>query len=176
MAYYRTPTLPAQRRPLLLWRVASVCMLAASGCAAGARTELAAADAIDRLCESLSGAVAEYHVDMAEFDDSREAAAARALGERLRQDATNEAAAEADIEAFLAAMAHLRADRSVDQVRFSASTENIATLREVAAGLRRLAIDSMSLDDEMRRYLLDLSATWRASSGKTGGGAGHDDE
>lgn len=169
MGVYRTLN---SASPQWFWRllcVGSVCAILGSGCAMGARTELAAADAIDRVAESLAEAVGEYHGDLTKYDDSREEAVTKALAARLREDATDDAASRADIEAFLAAMVRLRTDRSAAQARLAAAMEHIAALREVASGLRRLAVESMSLDDEMRRYLLDVAAVWRAQAGETAG-------
>jgi hypothetical protein len=37
--------------------------------------------------------------------------------------------------------------------RHTAALENVAVIREVAEGLRRMGIESLTLSDEMRRYL-----------------------
>ena len=53
-------------------------------------------------------------------------------------------------------MERLRADRQVEADRRDNAVANVALLREVAEGLRRLAMDSQSLQDEARRYLTEL--------------------
>ncbi len=164
MSNYRTFRVTAVRRCL---RVGCAWALAAGGCGGGARAELAAADAIVEVSASLASAVAEYQADLSRADDSREIAAARALAVRLRDDGADEASGEEHIEAFIMAMARLRADREAARARLAGAMGNVAALSEVAEGLRRLAIESMSLDDEMRRYFHGLAATWRDRGERT---------
>jgi hypothetical protein len=122
------------------------------GCAGSARVELTAADSVEMLGASMTQTLAEYHADLVRFDEERQRAAVQAFIERVRLDVADEAATDAHAEAFQEALRRLDADRQAAWVRYSASLDNVATLREIAHGLRRLALESMSLDDDVRRY------------------------
>ena len=123
------------------------------GCGGGdARVELAAADSMETLGASIAQSLCEYHSDLARFDDDRQRTAVQAFIDRVRADIADETATEVHAEAFQKALEGLDADRRVAWERYTASLDNVATLREVAQGLRRLALNSMSLDDEVRRY------------------------
>ena len=123
------------------------------GCGGGdARVELAAADSMEALGASMAQTLAECHADLGRGDDDRQRAAIQAFIDRVRANIADETATEAHAEAFQKALEGLDADRRVAWERYTASLDNVATLREVAQGLRRLALNSMSLDDEVRRY------------------------
>lgn len=138
-------------------QAAILAAMAAGGCGGDAGVELAAAQTIESLADSLSAAVAEYHQEVQAGDDQRESAVVAALIARVRQDAEDESATAAHAADFTEAMGRLRADRAVEWERYRAALDNLGGFREVAAGLRRVAIESMSLEDEARRYLLELS-------------------
>lgn len=131
-------------------------LIAHVGCGADARVNLAAADSIEALAANLATALTEYHSDLVQSDDAREKAAVHAFVERLRADVADDAKVDAHTGDFLTAMERLLADRQVEWRRNTASMENVSTLREVADGLRRLAMESLSLDDEARRYFGEL--------------------
>ncbi|MCH7808442.1 MAG: hypothetical protein IIB60_04400 [Planctomycetes bacterium] len=147
--------------------------LAAIGCAGDARVELAAADAIDRLAQGLEVALQEYHDDLAQADSARGRMAVGALVNRLRGGETNKVSEDDDAHAadFLNAMQRLHADREVAWQRYWASVDNVKTLQEIAQGLRRLAIDSLSLRDEANRYVQELIEMWSAARVRRGSGA-----
>lgn len=138
-------------------QAAILAAMAAGGCGGDAGVELAAAQTIESLADSLSAAVAEYHQEVQAGDDQRESAVVAALIARVRQVAEDESATEAHAADFTEAMGRIRADRAVEWERYRAALDNLGGLKEVAAGLRRVAIESMSLEDEARRYLLELS-------------------
>jgi len=142
-----------QRTSVLL---AGMSLCATAGCLAGARVELAAAESIGSLADGLETAVAEYHEEVETADDNRESALVSALVDRLKKDIADEQAVSAHRQQFVAAMSKVRHDRSVERQRYDAARDHIAALRETAAGLQRIAIESISLQDEVRRYLLDL--------------------
>lgn len=133
-----------------------VSLCAAAGCLAGARVELAAADSIGSLADGLATAVTEYHDEVETADDRREFALVSALVDRLRKDIADDQAVNAHRAQFIEAMKNVRQDRSVERQRYDAARDHVESLRETAAGLQRIAIESMSLQDELRRYLLDL--------------------
>jgi len=126
------------------------------GCVGSGRLELSAADAVEVLGVSMGLALAEYHADLARFDDERQRAAVQAFIERVRMDVADEAATDAHADAFRRALQHLDEDRQAAWERYTASLDNVATLREIAEGLRRLALDSMYLDDDVKRYFGDV--------------------
>ena len=126
------------------------------GCGGDARVELAAADSMDTLGASMAQTLAEYHADLARVDDERQRAAIRAFIDRVRADVSDEAATDAHADAFQKALERLDADRRTAWERYTASSDNVATLHEIAQDLRRLALNSMSLDDEVRRYFGDV--------------------
>jgi hypothetical protein len=142
---------------ITLIQAALLAALSAGGCGGDAGVELAAAQTVESLAESLALAVGEYHQEVQTGDDQRESAVVAALITRVKQDAADEATTAAHAAAFTEAMARIRQDRGVEWERYRAALDNVGALGEVAAGLRRLAIESMSLQDEARRYLLELS-------------------
>jgi len=131
-------------------------LIAHVGCGGDARVNLAAADSVEALAANLATALTEYHNDLERSDDARERAAVYAFVERLRADVADEAKTNAHTGDFVTAMERLLADRQVEWRRYTASIENVSTLREVAEGLRRLAMESLSLEDEARRYFNEL--------------------
>lgn len=124
------------------------------GCSTDGRTTLSAMDSVDVLGDALAGALVEYHDDLERLDDERERAVIDAFVERVRRNVAGGVSDEA--EAFRSALAQIRADRRVALERYLVSWDNLATIREVTRGLRRLALESMSLQDETRRYFSDL--------------------
>jgi len=124
----------------------------AGGCAGDGRVELAAADSVEMLGASMTQTLAEYHADLVRFDEERQRAAVQAFIERMRTDIADYAATDAHAAAFQQALQRLDSDRQAAWERYTASLDNVAALREVAQSLRRLALESMSLDDDVRRY------------------------
>jgi hypothetical protein len=89
-------------------------------------------------------------------DDVREADAIAAFVARLKRDVADDAATAAHVSAFRAAMEKLRADRRVEASRHAVVLDNVRLLGEISGGVRRVALESMSLSDEVKRYLTDL--------------------
>ncbi len=145
--------------------VSAVCLMAAcvAGCGGDARVELSAADSIDSLANALELAVREYHDDLAVNDDLRESAAIAAFVTRIQAATDDPAEQERHVADFTAALARVRQDRRVEWTRFTATGDNIDTLREIISGLRRLAIESLTLRDEARRYIFSLIEKHRSS-------------
>jgi hypothetical protein len=142
-----------KRQGWLAVLVSGPVMLGVAGCGGDARLELAAADALAAAAERMQTAVDEYHAEMAAFDDSREEAVTEAFVRRVRADAANEQALAAHSAEFKSALGRIREDRAVEQQRRGAAVENVGVVREVADGLRRMGVESLTLSDEMRRYL-----------------------
>lgn len=147
--------------PLRGWSIALVSMtLGASavaislvGCATGdATVELSAADALEAATRQVRTAVEEYHADVAAGDDSREAAVIAAFVRRVQAHGDDPDAVERDAADFAAALSRIRSDREVAAARRGIALDNVATIEDVAAGLRRIAVASLSLNDELQRY------------------------
>lgn len=129
-----------------------LCLMAA-GCGGDARVELSAADALGAVAGQMERTIGEYHAEVAAYDDARESGVVAAFVSRVRRDAADEAAMSAHAVEFEAALRKIRGDREVEWSRRSAAMDNVAALREVSRGLQKLAIQSLSLQDEMKRYL-----------------------
>jgi len=140
-------------------RVTLSMVLLVAGCDGDARVELSAATALDRIASGMADALGEYHRDVAEADDRRETAVIDAFIERVRRESPDEQMTAEHAFAFREAMGRLRQDRRVEWMRFMAASDNLSTLIEVTDGLRRLAIESMTLSDEARRYLRQFVTT-----------------
>jgi len=132
---------------------ACLLLLATTGCGGDARVELSAATAIEQVAASIAVAMEEYHREVTASDDHREEAVVQALVERIRRDHQDEKATDAHVADFHQAMQHLRQDRDTEWRRYVAASDNLSVLTEVTSGLRRLAVESMTLSDEVRRYL-----------------------
>lgn len=138
-----------------------------SGCGGDAGVELAAGDALVAVADQMQSAIEEYHRDVAGQDDSREDATIAAFITRVESDHDDAAAMQTHTREFQAALRRIRDDRETEWQRRSAAMDNVTVVREVAGGLRRLALDSLSLRDEVRRYLDSWVANQqRAASGQ----------
>ncbi len=135
----------------------------AAGCGGDARVDFAAADTLEAMAKQLQQGFAEYHADLAASDETREAEAIAAFVARLKKDAADDAQVEQHTEAFSAALAKLRQDRRVAEQRLRNGQDNVAGLNEVARGLRKLAIESLTVQDEIRRYFRQLLEARKAA-------------
>jgi len=136
---------------------------AAAGCGGDARVELAAADAIEAVAAQMRLTLDEYHEQVVAYDDAREAEAIAAFVARLRADLADQRKTTEHMAAFREAMARLRLDRRAEWQRYTAAGDNVALLDELTQDLRKLAIESLTLRDELRRYLTDVLAARRQS-------------
>lgn len=143
----------------------SVCLMLAAGGSLDSRVDLAAASAMDELAGAVETVVKEYHGEIDRGDDAMEAAVVDAFVARVRRDVSDDALVDSHSEAFRSAMQRVRDDRAVEMNRYRAALDNVDLVREVARGLRRLATESMSFEDDARRYLFSLLES--ASSGAT---------
>lgn len=142
-----------------------------TSCVGGARVELAAADVLDQLRSSLATAMNEMHADILLGDTWREQAITNALVRRLVPGDGDEGSAADSANGhkqdFLQALARIREDRQTQWARLIATRDNLLLIGEVSEGLRRLAIDTMSLEDEARRYLMSVIESVRGNLGNT---------
>lgn len=147
-------------------------MVIGTGCGGDARVDLTAADTLEATAVQLDRALWEYQVDLTASDDARESEAIAAFVGRLRKDAADDAQVERHTQEFSAAVAKIRQDRRVADQRLRAGQDNVAAINEVARGLRKLAIESLTLQDEVRRYFKQLLEARRAAqAAQTGGQA-----
>jgi len=143
---------------------AAVCL--AGGCGGDARVELSAADALGAVAGQMERTIQEYHQEVSRYDDTRESSVVAAFVARVRTDAADDAAVEAHAADFETALRRIRADRDTEWNRRNAAVENVGVLREVSSGVRKLAIQSLGLQDEIRRYLTSwIEARQRKENG-----------
>jgi hypothetical protein len=146
------------------------CILAAglvAGCGGDARVELTAADALNEVAGQMAGTIEEYHADVSKADASRESSIVAAFVGRVRQDAADEAALAGHVSDFEQALQKVRSDRETEWSRKAAAAENVSVLREIARGLQRLAIESLGVQDEVKRYLQNWIAAREQKNLKT---------
>lgn len=148
------------------------CVLA--GCGGDAGLELSAGDALHAAAGRMETAIREYHQEVGRQDDARESAVIAAFVSRVVGSREDEAALGGHAQAFESALKKIRADREVEGQRRSAAMENVDVIREVADGLQELAVESLTLRDEVRRYLGSwIEARRRAQSAAGSGGDSH---
>lgn len=144
-------------------------VLLTAGCGGDARMEMAAADALMTVAEQMEVTVDEYHQEVGQADDGREAKVIAAFVTRVRTASASAPADDAVVDQhateFATALAGIRADRETEWDRRNAALENVGVLREIAKGMRRLAVESLTLDDELRRYATSWIET-RSRAGK----------
>lgn len=127
-----------------------------AGCVGHAQVELAAADAMESVAAETTRALDEYDHETRAADAERQRRVLAAFVERTKQDHANEEAMSGHETMAAAALEAIDADREAARLRRTRAGENVAVLRETAAGLRRFGVESMRLDDEMRRYVESL--------------------
>lgn len=149
----------ANRRTCRRWLVlVSVTIAAlAAGCVGDARVELAAAQSLEQLAAAMDQSVREYHDEIAVSDDEREAAIVSAYLTRVRADAANPESLASHERDLVAALEKLREDRDVEAMRFAASADNVALLRETATRLRHSAIKTAAMNKETRDYFASVA-------------------
>lgn len=129
------------------------CALGLPGCGGDARVELAAADALDAAAVELKAALNEYTAELHFADRNRRDAAIGAFADRLRRDIADDDVVQAHTAAFRQALNALNADSRTEWQRYDTTRGNIEALEEIAVGLRRVGIATMTVRDDVRRYL-----------------------
>lgn len=152
----------------IMWGAAGAAVLVCVcvGCGGDAGMELAAGDALLAVADQMQLTVQEYHEEVVRFDDTQKDAMVAAFVARVQADHDDAAAMETSVQDFTAAMRKVRQDREVEWQRRSAAVENVAALREVARGMQKLALESLSLRDEVRRYLESWMTRRQAQGGQ----------
>lgn len=125
----------------------------AASCGGDARLEMSAADALLTTVDQMALTIQEYHEEVSAYDDSRESEVVSAFITRVQAAPDDTEAIDSHAADFKAALRKIRTDRGTEFTRRCAAMDNVDVLRELARGLQRLAIESLTLQDEMRRYL-----------------------
>ena len=136
-------------------------MLPLCGCLANAQVQVSAARSLAAVADELRLAVDEYDADLAMADDAREADVIAAFVDRVGRDVGDASAMAQHEAAFREALLRIRDDRQVAWQRRTSAMDNVSLLEEVGQGLEKLAVQSMTLSDEARRYLGTLLADRR---------------
>ena len=136
------------------WVIAGIVGLA--GCGGDARVDMTAADTLDALAVQMQRTLTEYHAELESADDAREEAVVEAFVQRVRTDVADAEKVDVHSQAFAGALRRIRGDRVVEWQRHTAAQDNVALMREVGGGLRKLAIQSLLLQDEVKRYVSGL--------------------
>jgi len=144
----------------------------AVGCGGDARLEMSAADALLATADQMELTIQEYHGEVSAYDDSRESEVVSAFVTRVQAAPDDAVAIDSHAADFKAALRKIRTDRGTEFTRFGAALDNVDVLRELARGLQRLAIESLTLQDEMRRYLTGWIETRRRASDAAEGSGG----
>jgi hypothetical protein len=146
---------------------AGACLL--GGCGGDARVELSTADALQAVAGQMQRTIEEDHQEVSSHDDPRESAVVAAFVTRVRKDSNDEAAVDGHATEFAAALGKIRTDRETEWSRRNAALENVGVLREMSHGVQKLAIQSLGLQDEFRRYLLGwIEARQKAQAAANG--------
>jgi len=125
-----------------------------TGCATG-RVNLAAADAVEMLSGDVALAIAEYQEDLDACDAIKLRELVEAYTNRIRHVETDAEIGGHQVQ-FLTALERVEADQKVAQSRKQKAENNLETMREIAAGLRRMGIESLKLDSEAQTYVEGL--------------------
>ena len=109
------------------------------GCASGAQLDLSAGRALQTIAVELERTIEEYHADLAQLDEQREAFAIQAFVARVAGAEGDKEKLEADSAVLSAALAKLRVDRAVEVDRYIIALGNLDVLTETAEGLKSYA-------------------------------------
>ena len=110
------------------------------GCAGSAQLDLSAGRALQSIATEMRRTVEEYHADLAQWDEQREAFAIQAFVARVAGPEGDKEKLEADSAALSAALAKLRAVRAVEVERYIVARGNLDVLTETAEGLKSHAL------------------------------------
>ena len=110
------------------------------GCASNAHLDLSAARSLLAIAAEMQMTVEEYHADLAQLDEQREAFAIQAFVSRVAGADRDEAKLEEHSAALKAALAKLRSDRAVAVERYIIALGNLDLLADTAEGLKSHAL------------------------------------
>ena len=119
----------------------------------------------------LNGSVSIVDFDLLLEDDAtREEAVVDAFIGRVKHDVANDEKLDVHSQSFAGALKRIRSDRAIEWQRHTAATDNVNLMREVGDGLRKLAVQSLLIKDEVKRYvtsLMDAKRKAQAAAGET---------
>ncbi len=110
------------------------------GCASSAQLDLSAARSLLTIATEMRRTVEEYHADLAQLDEQREAFAIQSFVARVADADGDKAKLEKDSAALSAALAKLRTDRAVAVERYIIALGNLDLLVDMAEGLKSHAL------------------------------------
>jgi hypothetical protein len=129
----------------------SGCVL--TGCTGGdAALEIKTADVMQAGTGEVREALREFKADLDAADDAREIMLIMSFVQLVKRDSDDDAAVAKYVEQFSKSLAKMRRFREASRERFQAAVDSLDTMDEVADGLQKFAIDSLTLQDEYRRY------------------------
>ena len=111
-----------------------------AGCASSAHLDLSAARSLLAIATEMRMTVEEYHADLAQLDEQREAFAIQSFVARVVGANGNKAKLEEDSTVLRAVLARLRTDRAVAVERFIIALGNLDLLADLAEGLKSHAL------------------------------------
>ncbi len=123
------------------------------GCAGSAQLNLSAARALQTIATEMWMTVEEYHADLAQLDEQREAFAIQAFVARVAGADGDKETLEADSAPLSAALAKLRADRAVEVERYILARGNLDVLTETAEGLKAHALARLRVRQSILKLL-----------------------
>lgn len=110
------------------------------GCAGSAHLDLSAAQSLLTIANEMRMTVEEYHADLAQLDEQREAFAIQAFIARVVGADGDKAKLEKDSTALKASLAKVRSDRAVAVERYIIALGNLDVLADTAEGLKSHAL------------------------------------
>ena len=110
------------------------------GCASSAHLDLSAARFLLAITAEMRMTVEEYHADLARLDEGREAIAIQSFVARVAGGDGDKTKLEEDSVALSAALAKLRADRTVAVERYIVALSNLDLLADTAESLKSHAL------------------------------------
>ncbi|MCH8879973.1 MAG: hypothetical protein IID34_08830 [Planctomycetes bacterium] len=119
------------------------------GCAGSAHLDLSAAKSLLTIANEMRTTVEEYHADLDQLDEQREALAIQSFVARVVGADGDKAKLEDDSAALKAALAKLRADRAVAVERYIIALGNIDLLAETAESLKNHALTRLRFGQDV---------------------------
>ena len=110
------------------------------GCASSAHFDLSAARALQTIATEMRITVEEYHVDLAQLDEQREAFVIQAFVAGVAGADRDKATLQEDSAVLSATLTELRADRAVAVERYIIALRNLDVLENTVEGLKSHAV------------------------------------
>ena len=125
------------------------------GCAGNAHLDLSAAKSLLTIANEMRTTVEEYHADLDQLDEQREAFAIQSFVARVVGADGDKAKLEDDSAALKAALAKLRADRAVAVERYIIALGNLDVLADTAEGLKSHALARLWIGQGVLKVLVN---------------------